>query len=423
MAGKGLLLAAPTSACGKTTVTLAIARALKNAGHPVAAAKSGPDYIDPAFHAAATGAPCVTLDAFAMPPARLKSLAATDGLRLIEGAMGLFDGAPPSGTGSAAHLAKTLGVPVILVVNAASLAQSVAPLVSGFLSHDPELTIAGIILNNVGSARHERMLREALPQSIPLFGAFPRSPQLKRPSRHLGLIQAGEDPRLESFLEAAAKIAADTLNLEAIAAAATPLPAPEKHNRFKPLGQNIAIASDEAFAFAYPHMLADWQAQGAALDPFSPLADEAPNPEADAIFLPGGYPELHAQRLASAGTFRAAMSAAAAKGVTIYGECGGYMTLGRSITDKRGVPYPMCGLLDLETSFAKRRLHLGYRHLSGPDGAYKGHEFHYATTTREQGNPLFTARDAEGADLGNIGLVSGSVSGSFAHLIDPDADE
>ena len=423
MTGTGLLLAAPTSASGKTTVTLAIARALSNAGQPVAAAKSGPDYIDPAFHAAATGAPCITLDAFAMSPARLKSLAATNGLRLIEGAMGLFDGAPPHGKGSAAQLAKTLGIPVILVVNAASLAQSIAPLVNGFTTHDPDLTIAGIILNNTGSPRHERMLRAALPGDIPLLGCFPRNPALKRPSRHLGLVQASEDPRLETFLEAAAAQAAEHLDLAAIAAAATPLRAPENSSPSKPLGQRIAIARDAAFAFAYPHMLADWHAQGASLHPFSPLADEAPDPSADAIFLPGGYPELHAQALARAGTFRGAMTAAAKRQTTIYGECGGYMALGQSITDKRGIPYPMCGLLALQTSFAKRKLHLGYRRLtplSGPFiSAQMGHEFHYATTLSAEGAPLFAACDAEGHELGEIGLVSGSVSGSFAHVITP----
>ncbi len=184
-------------------------------------------------------------------------------------------------------------------------------------------------------------------------------------------------------------------------------------------GRRIALARDVAFAFAYPHMLADWRADGAEIVPFSPLADEAPDPEADFIFLPGGYPELHAPRLAAARRFRAAMRAAR---VPVYGECGGFMVLGRGLVDARGQRHPMLGLLDLETSFAERRLHLGYRRLraeAGPfAGRWAGHEFHHATTIRARGRPLFAARDSEGAKLAPMGLVKGHVAGSFAHLID-----
>ena len=421
--GRGLLIAAPFSGSGKTIVTMALARALRDSGHHVRAAKSGPDYIDPAFHAVATGAPCLTLDAFSMSAERLKTLAAGDGLLLIEGAMGLFDGAPPDGRGSAAVLAGTLGLPFVLVVNAGSIAQSVAPLVDGFVRHDPGLTCAGIILNNVASERHERMLKAALGNAdVPILGSLPREASLRLPSRHLGLVQAGETTDLEAVIAQAARHVGAHVDLTAIAAAATRLPPAGKTNPVAPLGTTIAIARDQAFAFCYPHLMGDWQMAGARLLPFSPLADEPPADEADAIYLPGGYPELHALTLARAGRFRAAMTKAAKAGKTIYGECGGYMVLGRSITDARGIAYPMCGLLDLQTSFAKRRLHLGYRRLAPLAGPWHqtmtGHEFHYATTLHATGAPLFAASDAFGDSLGEMGLVSGSVSGSFAHIID-----
>lgn len=420
-AGAGLLIAAPASGSGKTTVTLGLLRALKAAGHAVRGAKSGPDYIDPRFHEAASGAPCLTLDAWAMPPARLKALAAGPGLLIVEGAMGLFDGAPPDGRGSAADLAHALGLPVILVVDAARMAQSVAPLVAGFAGHDPRLRMAGVILNRVGSARHESMLRRALaPLGLPVLGAVPRDTALATPSRHLGLVQAGERADLDAFLDHACDVVAASVDLAGLTRLAAPLAAPAAAPRLPPPAQQIAVAQDLAFGFTYPHMLADWRAQGAEVIPFSPLADD-PVPQADFIFLPGGYPELHAGRIAAAQTFLTSLRNAA-RSVPVYGECGGYMVLGKGLIDADGTRHAMAGLLDLETSFGKRQLHLGYRAVTATTGPMKGHwaahEFHYATTIRAQGPPLFTAFDAEGTALPAMGLQTGPVSGSFAHLID-----
>ena len=202
----GLILAAPSSGSGKTTVTLGLLRALSRRGHPVRGAKSGPDYIDPRFHQAACGQPCPNLDAWAMTPGRIRALAGGDGLLLIEGAMGLFDGAPPHGRGATADLARILRLPVVLVVDAARMAQSVAPLVAGFARHDPQVTVAGVILNRVGSDRHEAMLRRAL--DLPVLGAIPRQDGLAHPSRHLGLVQAGELGDLDQRLDAAAEVLA-----------------------------------------------------------------------------------------------------------------------------------------------------------------------------------------------------------------------
>ncbi|MDA5094576.1 cobyrinate a,c-diamide synthase [Aliiroseovarius sp. KMU-50] len=418
---RGLIIAAPSSGSGKTTLTLGILRALTRQGHAVTGAKSGPDYIDPRFHAAACGRECMNLDAWAMSPDRIKTLAA-DGseLLIIEGAMGLFDGAPPEGKGATADLARILNLPVVLVVDCARMAQSLAPLIAGFAGHDPDVHVAGVILNQVGSARHEAMLRTSMARAgLPVLGAVYRQDQMAHPSRHLGLVQAGEHPDLQAYLDRVGDAVEVAVDLEALTSLATGLPSAPKAPRLTPPGSRIAVAHDRAFAFAYPHILADWRQAGAEILPFSPLADDIPDKDADFIFLPGGYPELHAAQLAAASTFKTAMRSATCP---IYGECGGYMTLGQVIVDKEGNSHEMLGLLGLETSFATRKLHLGYRHLvasSGPFiGRWNAHEFHYATTLKADGEPLFDATDAEGQTLVPMGLTHENVSGSFAHLID-----
>ncbi|MCK8484992.1 cobyrinate a,c-diamide synthase [Aliiroseovarius sp. S2029] len=419
---RGLILSAPSSGSGKTTLTLGLLRALSRRGVDVSGAKSGPDYIDPRFHVAACGRDCPNLDAWAMQPSRIQNLATSGAdLLLIEGAMGLFDGAPPDGRGATADLARQLGLPVVMVVDCARLAHSVTPLVAGFAAHDRDVHLAGVILNNVGSPRHETMLRSALKDSrIPVLGTVHRQAGMEHPSRHLGLVQAGEHPDLQAYLNRVADAVEAAIDLDALTELAEPIPAlAQTGPQVSAPGKRIAIASDRAFAFAYPHILADWQAEGAVILPFSPLSDETPDPTADFIFLPGGYPELHTETLATARTFRAGMRAATCP---IYGECGGYMVLGHAITDKDGNKHEMLGLLDLETSFATRKLHLGYRSLTATHGPFAGdwtaHEFHYVTTLRAEGTPLFIACDAEGNALPPMGLIRGHVSGSFAHLID-----
>ncbi|UWQ09810.1 cobyrinate a,c-diamide synthase [Aliiroseovarius crassostreae] len=418
---QGVIIAAPNSGSGKTTLTLGILRALTRQGHHVTGAKSGPDYIDPRFHAAACGRDCLNLDAWAMSPDRVRALAGQSGdLLIIEGAMGLFDGAPPEGKGATADLARILNLPVVLVVDCARMAQSLAPLIAGFAAHDPDVRVAGVILNQVGSARHEAMLRAAMARiELPVLGAVYRQDQMAHPSRHLGLVQAGEHPDLQAYLDRVGDAVSDAIDLEALTSLATTLPNAPTAARLTPPGGRIAVAHDRAFAFAYPHILADWRAGGAEILPFSPLADEAPAKDADFIFLPGGYPELHAAQLAVAQNFKSGMRAATCP---IYGECGGYMTLGQTIEDKDGNTHEMLGLLGLETSFSKRKLHLGYRQVSTDHGPFAGrwnaHEFHYATTIRAEGTALFEATDAEGQTLIPMGLIHANVSGSFAHLID-----
>lgn len=416
---RGLILAAPGSGSGKTTITLGLLRAFRDQGVDVRGAKSGPDYIDPMFHAAACGHECLNLDAWAMSGARLQRLANSPAeLTLIEGAMGLFDGAPPDGKGATADVARSLGLPVVLVVDASHMAQSIAPLVQGFASHDPDVRVAGVILNKVGSPRHEAMLRRAL--NLPVFGAIHRDANLETPSRHLGLVPAGERDDLETFLTHAAQVVLAQTDLDALQSVAAAMPSPHLPVIKAPATKRLALAEDAAFAFAYPHLLRDFQSRGYAIETFSPLRNE-PVPDADLVFLPGGYPELHAEALANASNFIDSLRRAA-QITEIYGECGGYMVLGEALTDADGKVHEMAGLLPLHTSFATRKLHLGYRNLNaqhGPfQGPHKGHEFHYATTLRADGPPLFEASDAEGTALPHMGLRRGKVCGSFAHIID-----
>jgi cobyrinic acid a,c-diamide synthase len=434
---RGLIVAAPASGSGKTTVTLGLLAALKRRGIAVNAAKVGPDYIDPAFHAAATGAACVNLDSWAMPPAILDTLAndAADEAELlvIEGVMGLFDGVPgPRGrTGATADLAARLRLPVVLVLDIAGQSQTAAAVVRGLATHDPAVRIAGAVLNRVGSERHRMLVADAIAAlDLPVLGAVPRDTALAMPERHLGLVQAREHADLAARLDRLADVAERHLDLDGImAVAAQPVfpssrsgPAPAS---LPPPGRRIALAADAAFTFIYPHVLAGWRHAGAEIVKFSPLADEGPPEHCDACWLPGGYPELHAGALAGTHRFRGRLKRFAATR-PVHGECGGYMVLGEGIEDADGVRHAMTGLLGHATSFAKRKLHLGYREARlradcplGPAGsAVRGHEFHYAALISAGNDKGFAElSDAEGRPLGIAGGRRGHVTGSFFHAI------
>ncbi len=430
---RGLLIAAPSSGSGKTTITLGLLRALRNRGIAVAPGKAGPDYIDPAFHTAASGVSCLNYDPWAMRPdlLRFNAAQATAGGRpfIVEAMMGLHD-ASVDGTGSPADLAAILDLAVILVVDCGRMAQSVAALVRGYADHRADIAVAGVVLNKVGSDRHEAMLRDALGKvHMPVLGVLRQDSRMSLPERHLGLVQAGEHAELDAFIEHAAMRVSEGCDLEAILAlaghgnrAATAVAG------LKPIGQRIAVAQDIAFAFRYEHLLLDWRRRGVEISVFSPLADEAPAVTADAIYLPGGYPELHAERLSNANLFRQSMLSAGLRGVRIFGECGGYMTLGEGLVAADGKRYEMLGLLPLVTSFAARRRHLGYRRATPRkgsffDGPLMAHEFHYATILSEGvADRLFDAVDAAGENVGPVGLQRGAIAGSFLHLIDRAAD-
>jgi cobyrinic acid a,c-diamide synthase len=431
---RGLIIAAAHSGAGKTTVTLAILAALQRRGIAVRAAKAGPDYIDPAFHAAATASPSVNLDSWAMSPPLLDAMAARAAtgadIFVIEGVMGLFDGTNGAAgqRGATADLAAHFKLPVLLVLDVSRQAQSAAAVVRGFAAHDPAVRIAGVILNRVASERHRAVVADAISAlGVQILGAVPREAALALPERHLGLVQAGEHPDLTSLIERLAAIAERHLDLDAVMASAAPLTidAATGDPAIPPPGQRIALAHDQAFSFVYPHVLAAWRNAGAEILRFSPLTDEPPPESADSCWLPGGYPELHADVLAAAQRFGDGLRRFA-QTRPVHGECGGYMVLGQSLEDAAGQPHAMTGLLGHATSFAKRKLHLGYRTarllsdtVLGRQGAIvRGHEFHYASLTSAGDDEAFAElRDGEGRELGNAGGRRGRVTGTFFHAI------
>jgi cobyrinic acid a,c-diamide synthase len=430
---KGFLLAAPRSGGGKTTVALGLMRAFRDRGVGVAAVKNGPDYIDSAFHSAATGRPSFNLDTWAMDGALVAGLAAAaaddSDLLIAEGSMGLFDGAPGDGTrnGSSAGLAKHLGLPVVLILDVSGQAQTAAAVALGCARFDPGVTIAGVILNKAGGERHVRLAASALETvGLPVLGALPRDPKIVLPERHLGLVQAADTSDLEAKLDALAGFVAAHVDLDALQAAARPLRvASSRTHALDTPGQRIAVARDAAFSFLYPHLLLGWRRAGAEISFFSPLRDEAPPSDADFCWLPGGYPELHAGQLANARRFIEGLRAFAVER-PVHGECGGYMALGECLIDADGVRHVMAGLLSVTTSFAKRKLTLGYRRatleedcaLGGRGQVLLGHEFHHATIESLGGDAAFAlARDAHGGEKKPVGSRRGRVTGSFFHII------
>ena len=434
MSAPGLIVAAPASGSGKTTLTLGLLAALRRRGLNVGSFKVGPDYIDPAFHAEATGRPTRNIDPWAMRFETLAGLLEETGhgcdLVLGEGVMGLFDGAA-DGTGATADLAALFGLPVLLVVDVTGMGASVAALIDGFRRHRDDVEVIGVILNRVASPTHAEILSRACFEhvSTPVLGVVPRKAELQLPSRHLGLVQAAEHPDLASFIAAAGDLVEARVEIDRLQRLARPpsvsILGPETRP-WPPLGQRIAVAQDRAFAFAYAAVLEGWRRQGAEVTLFSPLADEPPLPDADAVFLPGGYPELHAGVLARNRTFLDGLRAAAARGAFVYGECGGYMTLGRTLVDRDGSGHEMAGLLPVVTSFAEPRLHLGYRQIEmlaggplGPVGSrWRGHEFHYARQVSVGAPAFLTSTSARGGDERQQGCSLGRVAGSFLHLID-----
>lgn len=432
---KGLLISAPSSGTGKTTVMLGLLRALREDGLTVQPFKSGPDYIDPAFHRAAAGRASFNIDTWAMHEDLIGAISAqSEGadICLAEGSMGLYDGVATQGQtgfGSSAETAQRMGWPVVLVIDVGGQAQSAAATALGFRSYAPDLPFAGVILNRVASPRHERLARLGMDRAgIQVLGVLPRRGDLTLPERHLGLIQAVEHPDLESAITGYAAFLREHVDLKALKAAAQANTPPAAGSLPHPPAQRIALAQDAAFSFAYPHLLQGWKDAGAEILPFSPLGDEAPSPGADLVWLPGGYPELHAGQLASATRFLNGLRAHA-QTRPVHGECGGYMALGATLIDKAGNRHQMAGLLGLVTSYEKRKFHLGYRRatLEAPMLTYaagqvlRGHEFHYTTILEEPDAPLAHVADADGNPVPETGSRRGQVTGTFFHLITPEA--
>jgi cobyrinic acid a,c-diamide synthase len=427
------MIAAPASGTGKTTVMLGLLRALSEDGLILQPFKSGPDYIDPAFHRAACGRASFNLDSWAMTPGLIDAIASeASGADMIiaEGSMGLYDGVASiggTGHGASADIARRMGWPAVLVVDVSGQAQSAAATALGFARFDPGLPLAGVILNRVASPRHERLVRRGMEAAgICVLGALPRRGDLTLPERHLGLVQAVEHPDLDRAIADYAAFLRDHADLAAIRQAAAGLGGGVPTGLPRPPAQRIALARDAAFSFTYPHLLEGWRRAGAEILPFSPLADEAPAADADLVWLPGGYPELHAGRIAAASRFLAGLRRHA-ETRPVHGECGGYMVLGDALIDKEGQRHAMAGLLGLVTSYAQRRMHLGYRHatLLAPVGSMaagtvlRGHEFHYSTILDQPDAPLAHVTDADGVAVAETGSRRGCTTGTFFHMIAP----
>lgn len=430
---KGVVIAAPQSNSGKTSISIGIIAALKQRGFSISALKNGPDYIDPSLLQYAGAEKTYNYDVWAMRDitrARILNNIRDSNIIIAEGAMGLFD--EPSST---AQMAKDTKLPVILVIDCRSMAGSIAPLVRGFIGFDADVNIVGVILNHVMSERHGNILRQSLQDHLPnivLIGILPHRPEITLKKRHLGLVQANDDVMINDKIKQLANIILQYCDMDVLLSIMQPLQRKDinhdNHAMILPLckkNQKISIAKDKAFSFIYPHIIDNWQDNNIEISYFSPLNDESPDDDCHAIFLCGGYPEHYGNILSQAHHFHHAMQQASKKGKMIYGECGGYMTLGNILIDKDNEQYNMLGLLPLQTSINAPKRILGYRHIAtSPHWShhhYKGHEFHYSREKhQENANYFCKFTNYQGDDLGASGMVINNIAGSYQHIIDID---
>jgi len=426
-----LVIAAPASGCGKTTVACGLMAALRARGLAVSGHKVGPDYIDPGYHALATGRPPRNLDPFLCGEDLIAPLfrhgAAGAQVAVIEGVMGLFDGVDPAlglaaDFGSTAHVARLLGAPVVLVVDAARAGRSVAALAAGFAGFDPRTPVHGVILNRVASDRHERLLREALASSgTRVYGAIRRTGEIITPSRHLGLIPAAErDATARQAMRATGELVAASCDLDALlalAGRAPGLPGPQWAPAAEPDPARpapvVAVAAGAAFTFGYTEQAELLEAAGARVAPFDPLRDEDLPQGTAGLILGGGFPEVHAAALSANERLRHRVAALAARGAPVAAECAGLLYLARTLDER-----PMCGVLDVRATMT-RKLTLGYRHavaaadsvLARAGDVVRGHEFHRTAAVPASGRqPAW--KFATGAHEGH---VTGSVVASYLH--------
>lgn len=396
------IIAAPTSNSGKTTITLGLLRALENRGLATQPFKVGPDYIDPKFHKVACGQVGVNLDLFMMSTEDIHQTYATfskdkDAI-CIEGVMGLFDGAKRS-EGSTAALSKVLNLPVILVVDAKSVAYSVAPLLYGFKNFDPEINIAGVLFNRVNTESHYQFLKEACEDvGIPSFGYVPFIADCEIPSRHLGLSIAdleGYKPMIETMALAIEKTVDVNLLLENCVKERPLVENSPKKTGIKTL--RIGIANDAAFNFNYVQNNRAFEELGRVVY-FSPLKDTA-LPEVDVLYFPGGYPEFYLHQLVANKSMRTAVKLFAENGGRIIAECGGMMYLGNQIIAENDAVFEMCDVFPFKSTMAGMKLALGYRTIHLGNAVLKGHEFHYSKLVGDQGTQnigeVFSARSKE----------------------------
>lgn len=432
-----LVLAATHSGAGKTTLATALAAAFCRAGLVVQPFKVGPDYIDPGYHTAAAGRTSRNLDSFFLGPKGVRELfmraARGAELCLVEGVMGLYDGRGAGEKGSTAEVAKILEAPVVLIMNAGSLARSAAAVVLGYRLFDPRVRLAGVILNGVGSERHYRLLREAVEgeAGVPVVGYCLRREEISLPQRHLGLLPAVEKEALAPFLERLAELVSSTVDLTRlleIACSAPPLEdcAPSIFPRpAAPPAVRLGVVKDAAFHFYYQDGLDLLAAMGAELVFVSALDDPSLPADLDGLYIGGGYPEMFLERLAGNRSFMDSLRRAFARGMPLYAECGGMMYLCRAIVDFSGREYPMVGLIPGICRMARRREALGYvearvltDNILAPAGArLVGHEFHYSYVEGVPGEiPRAYLLYREGEESRQEGYVLGNLLASYLHL-------
>lgn len=395
---KAFLIAAPASGSGKTVVTAVLLRQLVSAGYRVASFKSGPDYIDPKFHSFITEAPCCNLDSWMHTPETVRHLFArrtrSADVAVIEGAMGLFDGARPHGEGSAAQLARELDIPVVLVINARGQAQSIAALVYGFTHYDPSVNIAGVICNNVASEHHYSLLKESIP--IPVLGALFRNGRYTLENRHLGLIPVEEQTDIAAQLQQMAAEAAGYLSAESILNKLPHYELPQAGTlrvdadiKEYAAGKRIALAQDRAFHFYYEDNLALLRDAGAELIPFSVCDDTVLPDNCDALYIGGGFPEVFAAEIAENRSMRLDIYSKLTQGLPCYAECGGLMLLTQSLETVAGDCYPMTGFFNADTVMTRRLQRFGYVTVAIGGHSVRAHEFHHSLL-REYDAPDYT---------------------------------
>lgn len=430
---KAIIIAGTSSGCGKTSVTLGLMQALTRKGLMVQGFKSGPDFIDPGLHRLATGLPSHNLDGWMLPEEEVRHVFRRNhegcDVSIIEGAMGLFDGlGAHSEEGSTAQLAKILDVPVLLVAGARGMARSAVALVKGYAEFDPALALHAVLFNMTGSPTHGQLLAqamEALPQ-VRVLGSLPRMDGLQLPSRHLGLVTAEELDSRQERLNALADWVEQALDLDALLDALPDVSTPSVSDGGAKIPEvRIGYARDRAFCFYYEENLRHLRQAGAELIPFSPLEDTNLPPAMHGLYLGGGYPEVHATKLAANTIMREKILDFCQSGRPVYAECGGFMYLMRSITDRTGQEFPMAGVFDFSCVMQDRHQALGYREvefttptfLEAANGKARGHEFHYSR--QEGADPaaveVYRALDRAGQARGG-GYLKHNCLASYTHL-------
>ena len=426
-----VVIAATQSGAGKTTIVTGLLAALRQRGLRVQSFKAGPDYIDPGYHRLASGQPAHNLDSWLTPAEILPEILATEtenaDIAVVEGVMGLYDGGR-QGISSTAEIAKIIGAPVLLVIDAKSMGASAAAIAKGFRDYDPAVQVAGVILNRLGSDTHEQMIREAMAGiGMAVFGALRRDESLKMPERHLGLLPVEENEELE-LIERMGQAAAKQIDLDkvlALARSAKPLMVKSAAEVSKRYSCRIGVARDEAFSFYYPASIKVLERLGAEIVPFSPLHDEEP-PKVDGLFIGGGFPEMFAEKLVGNVSMRKAIKALAQKGMPMLAECGGYMYLMEALQDFAGRVHEMTGVFSGRAVMTEKLQMVGYVEaelqqdsLLGSRGTkLKGHEFHFSKEGEmiSEDKAPFVFRKLRNNSEYPAGQQVQNVLGSYLHL-------